>query len=146
MGPTKMFPTGIGIWFVFVKTSQSSSLVTKLTLRTEKSRPNLLCFIERRTSNITISPQSRITTLKSPSYGLLPNGRKRSNKTTSRLKTPPCQKTTKTCKFVIDIFLSPQTKAIKMVKWPYPQPKRRASVDYDGSIRLGVYLLAFIFF
>merc|ERR1712203_480384 len=51
-----------------------------------------------------------------------------------------------TCKFVIDILLSPQTKAIKMVKWPYPQPKRRASVDYDGSIRLGVYLLAFNFF
>merc|ERR1712051_697130 len=54
---------------VYAKISQSSSLATKSTLRTEKSRPSLLFSTERKIYNTTISRPSQTTTSRSPSCG-----------------------------------------------------------------------------
>merc|ERR1712080_761295 len=45
-----------------------------------------------------------------PKFKWILNGRKRSNKTTSRHRTQPCRKTTKICKFVKSISLLPLNK------------------------------------
>jgi hypothetical protein len=94
--PTKMFPTGTEIWFVFVRIFQSFCAETKLTsrlvafillffyflyvssclkntynIRKEKSRRKPLPSIEKRTFNITTLAPKAITTLRNPSCGLL---------------------------------------------------------------------------
>ena len=65
----KTFPSGTRISLESVRTFPSFSLVTRSTLRTERSRPSKSLSTERRTSNTTISQPSQTINSKSHSSG-----------------------------------------------------------------------------